>query len=124
MRTATTLDIFRRLQAAAMANNAVLKPVHFIGFGSGAHNPDGSLKPFDSTREAMFNRVVLKPLVSLTQPTLYIARAKAYAMGDELPVVSEAALFDEDERIIAMAVFPPKYTAPGERYSITLQVRF
>lgn len=124
MRTATTLDIFRRLQSAALAGNDVLKKAHYIGFGKGAHNPDGSLKPFDATRESMFDRVVLKPIISLTQPTLYITRAKAFAMGDELPVVSEAALFDEDERIIAMAIFKPKFTEPGERYSITLQARF
>lgn len=124
MRTATTLDIFRRLQAAAMAGNEVLKPVHYIGFGNGAHNADGSLKPFDATRESLFNLVLLKPVISLTQPTLYIARAKAFAMGDELPSVSEAALYDIDQRIIAMATFPVKNTAAGERYSITLQARF
>lgn len=119
-----TLDIFRRLQAAAAAGNATLKKAAFIGFGDGGHNPDNTIKPFDSTREAMFNRLLVKPLDSLTQPDLYIARAKATATGAELPVVSEAALYDEDMRIMCMAVFSPKYTGVGETYGVTLQVRF
>lgn len=121
---AVTLDIFRRLQAAAVAGNDVLKPAAFIGFGNGGHNPDGTIKPFDSTRESMFNRLVVVPLDSLTQPDLYMARAKGTTTGDALPLVSEAALYDEDMRIMCMAVFPPKTTGPGETYTATLQMRF
>ena len=121
---AVTLDAFRRLQAAALSGHDVIKKAFYMGFGTGGHNPDNTIKPFDSTQEAMFNRVAVVELDSLNQPSLYMARAKATIMGDVLPVVSEVALYDEDMRIIAMAVFPPKYTSAGEAYKPVMQVRF
>lgn len=123
-RTAVLLDAYRRLQAEALAGNTVLKPAAFIGFGDGGHNADNTPKPIDSSREGLFHEVVVKELSALIQPTMYMTRARAIAQGQELPVVSEAMLYDEDMRPIAMAVFPPKYTAEGETYEVTLQVHF
>lgn len=118
------LDVYRQLQAAAAAGNEQMAPIAFIGYGNGGHNDDNTVKPLDASRTSMFNLVVLKEVSELTQPSLYIARARAIVSGAEIDVISEAALFDSSNRIIAMAVFPPKYTTEGETYGVTMQLRF
>lgn len=118
------LDIYRQLQASAAAGTSEMAPISYIGYGNGGHNADNTVKVLDASRTEMFNLVALKEVSELTQPSLYVARARAIISGSEIDVISEAALFDANGRIIAMAVFPPKYTTTGETYGVTMQLRF
>ncbi len=123
-RIAVLLDQFRELQSAALAGNSTFKKAAFMGFGDGGHTVNNLPKPIDSTRTTLFNQLIVKPLTALVQPTLTITRARSMVEGGEVALVSEAILYDEDMRPIAMATFPPKYTSTGETYEVTLQVKF
>jgi hypothetical protein len=45
---AVVADSYRRRVAAHMAGTGVLKPIAFIAYGDGGHNPDNTAKPADS----------------------------------------------------------------------------
>lgn len=121
---AVTLDIYRRLQAAASGGFDELKPAAFMAFGDGAHHADGSLKPFSSELEALNHHIVTLPLTERSLPDLYKLRAKCVLNGSNVERLDEAILLDADMRPMSMAVFPLKNTAPGETYSVTLLMHF
>lgn len=125
VKPAQTLDVFRALKAAIFSNNEVAAPAKYIGFGKGGHTADNKAREFDSSREALFDEVLVVEVDSVSQPDMYKLRAVgSTAGGGVLTVVSEAILYDELMRPMCMATFPPKFTAEGETYGVTLLMHF
>lgn len=124
VKPAQTLDVFRVLKAAIFSGNDVAAPAKYIGFGKGGHTADNKAREFDSTREALFDQVLVVEVDSVSQPDMYKLRAIGSTDGAGLPVVSEAMLYDAQMRPMCMATFPPKFTDVGETYGVTLLMHF
>lgn len=60
MPEAVVADSYRRRVAAHMAGTGVLKPIAFIAYGDGGHNPDNTPKPADSGAAGLYHEVKRK----------------------------------------------------------------
>jgi hypothetical protein len=126
MSDAITLDAFRARLAAHMAGEAPAPAVAFMAFGDGGHNADGTAKPVDAARNALFHERLRKPVASVSRPQPTYVEAKGVIAESELVgvTVSEAALVDAAGNMIAMKTFAPKVKEADERIEITLTLRF
>jgi hypothetical protein len=127
MSEAVTHDGFRRRVAAHMAGNGELKPIAFIAFGDGGHNPDNTAKPTNSSAEALYHEVFRKPISALIQEDLLSATGKGVVETSEITgtdVISESALLDADGNIICSKTFAPKYLEGQESYGVNMKLRF
>jgi len=123
---AVVVDSHRQRVAAHMANAGALKPIAFIAYGDGGHNPDNTAKPTASAATSLYHEVKRKPVTALIQEDLYSATGQGVAESDDLPasVLSEAGLLDADGKLICWKTFAPKYLENGETYGVNLKMRF
>jgi hypothetical protein len=124
---AVVVDGHRRRIASHHAGAATLKPIAFIAFGDGGHNPaTDTAKPSPSTATALYHEVKRKP-VTVFQDDTMSTTGKGTIDSQDLPVgsaLSEAALFDSDGNLICWKTFSPKYLDVGETYGVSLIIRF
>ncbi len=126
MPEAVVADSYRRRVAAHMAGTGVLKPIAFIAYGDGGHNPDNTPKPADSGADGLYHEVKRKPVTALVQEDLYSATGKGVVESDDLAAgaLSEAALLDTDGNLVCWKTFAPKYLENGETYGVNLKMRY
>lgn len=126
MSEAITLDAFRARLAAAVAGDAACPVVTHMAFGRGGHLPDGSAKPVDASRTALFDERLRKAAASVDRPSPTEVRVKGVITEAELvgETISEAALVDASGQLIAMKTFAPKVKEADERIEITMTMRF
>lgn len=126
MSEAITLDAFRARLAAAVAGEGPVPTVAQIAFGTGGHNPDGTAKPVDASRTALYTEALRKAVISISRPQPTWVEVKGVLAESELngQTLSEAALVDSAGQLIAMKTFAPKVKEADERIEITLTIRF
>ncbi len=126
MSEAITLNSYRRRWAAHNAGLIAMKPIAFMAFGDGGHNPDMTSKSPDEEATQLFHEVYRKPLAAITQADLYSVTGQGTVEAHELIgiAVSEAALVDADGNLCGIKTFAPKHKEGDERYAINLTLRF
>ena len=126
MAEAITVKGYRRRLAAAMAGGAPLKKVRFMAFGVGGHNANLTAKPPSDEQEALNHEVLRKVLTAVTQEDPFSVTGRGLLESRELIGlrISEAALLDEDGKLIGLKNFAPKVKESDERYEISIKLRF
>lgn len=117
---------YRQRLAAHMAGGTPVKPIAYMAFGDGGHNPDNTAKAVSNEAPALYHEVLRKPLDSIVQEDLLSVTGKGVANASEIAggIISEAALLDSDGNMCGWKTFPPKYTESGEQYAASLKLRF
>jgi phage-related tail fiber protein len=126
MAEAITVKGYRKRLAAAMAGGAPLKKVKFMAFGDGGHNADLTAKPPSDEQEGLNHEVLRKALTAVAQEDLFSVTGRGLLESNELIGlrISEAALLDEDGKMIGLKNFAPKVKESDERYEISIKLRF
>lgn len=126
MAEAITVKGYRKRLAAAMAGGAPLKKVKFMAFGDGGHNADLTAKAPSDEQEALNHEVLRKTLAAIAQEDLFSVTGRGALEANELIGlrISEAALLDEDGKLIGLKNFAPKIKESDERYEISIKLRF
>lgn len=126
MSEAVTLDAFRARLAAHVAGEAQAPAITHMAFGRGGHLPDGTAKPVEGGRTALFDERLRKPVTSIMRPQPTWVEVKGVVAESELvgETLSEAALVDAAGQLVAMKTFAPKVKEADERIEITLTLRF
>lgn len=126
MAEAITVKGYRKRLAAAMAGGAPLKKVKFMAFGDGGHNANLTAKPPSDEQEALNHEVLRKVLTAVAQEDLFSVTGRGLLESNELIGlrISEAALLDEDGKLIGLKNFAPKVKESDERYEISIKLRF
>ncbi|MCY1298623.1 hypothetical protein D9M70_481170 [compost metagenome] len=126
MAEAITVKGYRKRLAAAMAGGAPLKKVKFMAFGDGGHNADLTAKAPSDEQEALNHEVLRKVLTAVAQEDLFSVTGRGVLEANEVIGlrISEAALLDEDGKLIGLKNFAPKVKEPDERYEISIKLRF
>lgn len=126
MSEAITVNGFRSRMALHMATGAAILPVHSMAFGTGGHDIDEEALPPDVTATGLNNQVLIKALNSITQVDEFSVTAKGSIEADEANgfAISEAGLFDIEGNLIGIKNFSPKHKDSGERYEISIKLRF
>ncbi|MCY1394652.1 hypothetical protein D3C76_767940 [compost metagenome] len=126
MAEAITVKGYRKRLAAAMAGGAPLKKVKFMAFGDGGHNADLTARSPSDEQEALKHEVLRKVLTAVVQEDLFSVTGRGLLEANELIGlrISEAALLDEDGKMIGLKNFAPKVKESDERYEISIKLRF
>lgn len=127
MAEAITVNAYRQRLARAMAGGAVLKPIRFMAFGDGGHDPE-TLKAIvpDPTQATLNHELLRKPLADVTHEDPLSVTGRGVVDYDELigRAISEAALIDADGQIVGIKNFAPKIKESDERYETSVKLRF
>lgn len=121
---AVVSDVYRQRLASHMAGRTTIKPIAFIAFGDGGHNPDNTRKLSPESATSLYHEVMRKPVSAIEQDDLFSTKGKAVFDASEIPfgVISEVAMLDEDGQFICWKTFPPKYLESGEKYGVALKL--
>ena len=126
MAEAITVTNYRSRLAMQMAGGPPAKPMAFMAFGDGGANPDFTpIAPLPGTT-VLNNELLRKPLALITNEDLLSATGRGVLEANELvgARISEAALLDENGKMIGYKTFSPKFKESDERYEINIKLRF
>lgn len=126
MAEAITVTAYRQRLAAQMAGSDPAKPMAFMAFGDGGHNPDLTPKtPLPDTTQ-LENELLRKPLALIANEDPLSTTGRGILESSDLvgARISEAAIFDQDGEMIGYKTFSPKLKESDERYEINIKLRF
>lgn len=127
MAEAITVYAYRQRLARAMAGSAALKPIRYMAFGDGGHDPE-TLKAIapDPDQTTLNHELLRKQLADVTHEDLLSVTGRGVVDYDELigRAISEAALIDADGNIVGIKNFAPKVKESDERYETSVKLRF
>lgn len=127
MAEAITVVTFRQRLAAQMHDGPPAKPLAYMAFGDGGHDPV-TLEPIAPSPNvtALRNELLRKPLAFIANedPLSTTGRGVLEKLDLVGARISEAALLDEDGALIGYKTFSPKFKEADERYEITIKLRF
>lgn len=127
MAEAITVNRYRQRLAQAMAGSVQLKPLAFMAFGDGGHDPATlQAKVPNPDQTALNHELLRKPLASITHEDALSVTGRGVIDYDEMigRAVSEAALIDADGQIVGIKNFAPKMKEGDERYETSVKLRF
>jgi hypothetical protein len=115
-----------RLRLARQAHDGTpVKRIFYMAFGDGGHNPDLTPKSPDPNRTTLWNELLRKPLTTVTRDALETTGRGALEEAELVGArVSEAALLDEDGKVVGFKTFAPKLKESDERYEISITLRY
>jgi phage-related tail fiber protein len=127
MAEAITTNRYRQRLARAMAGSVALKPIKFMAFGDGGHDP-ATLKAVapNPDQTALNHELLRKPLSAITHEDAFSVTGTGAVDYSELigRAISEAALIDSDGEIVGIKNFAPKIKEGDERYETSVKLRF
>lgn len=117
---------FRQLLADYLAGKSGLSKIKYMAFGDGGHNADLSPKPTNENATGLTNELFRKQLTSVTQDEPLSVTGKGILEKNEYvdKIISEAAIYDENNHLVAIKNFAAKLKEADERYALSLILRF
>lgn len=119
---------FRQLIADHMAGNAVLMPIKYIAFGDGGHDTTTMEPLYPSELATGLNHELLRKEISYRESGVDPCIASGVGIVERAELngvpISECALYTEDNQLIGLRNFAPKFKESDERYEFKLKLRF
>ncbi len=116
---------FRQKIADYLAGKAGLGKIKYMAFGDGGHNADLSPKPTNENATGLVNELLRKELEEVTQEEVLSVTGKGILETTDCvnKVISEAAIYDENNNLVCIKNFSAKKKEADETYAVSLVLR-